>query len=137
MSPLVSAKNEAIDPLEMVWGHGFSVAELWGMSKPVAHPAKDVDNHLMLWGILSIVEYQVSQGAGHRYLRDRLWNGDWIAIGFREPRAADARLTVLPQIKDAKFGRRKSEIGDGVTNYADVRIVHSQLFAELTAAGSA
>ena len=120
----------------MVWGHGFSVAELWGMSKPVAHPAKEVDQHLMLWGILSIVEYQVSQGAGHRYLRDRLWNGDWIAIGFREPRAEDSRLTVLPQIKEAKFGRRKSEVGDGVINYADVRIVHSQLFAELTAARS-
>ena len=136
MSAALGAAHEALDPLEMVWGHGFSVAELWGMSKPVAHPAKEVDQHLMLWGILSIVEYQVSQGAGHRYLRDRLWNGDWIAIGFREPRAEDSRLTVLPQIKEAKFGRRKSEVGDGTTNYADVRIVHSQLFAELTAARS-
>src|SRR6201995_2956958 len=129
-----AVKDEAADELEMAWGHGFSIAELWGMSKPVTHPGSDVDQHLMLWGILSIVEYQVSQGAGHRYLRDRLWNGDWIAIGFRKPREPDSQLTVVPQIKDAQFGRRQSEVGDGVTSYADVRIVHSKLFAELTQA---
>jgi hypothetical protein len=125
---------EGASQLETAWGHGFSVAELWGMSKPVAHSGSDVDRHLMLWGILSIVEYQVSQGAGHRYMRDRLWNGDWIAIGFREPRESGSQLTILPPIKDAKFGRRQSEVGDGVTNYADVRIVHSKLFSELTTA---
>ena len=129
---------EAVDPLEITqletaWTHGYSIAELWGMSKPVAHLGSQFDKHLMLWGILSIVEYQVSHGARHRYLRDRLWHGDWVAIGFQEPRDPDSRLTVVPQIKDAKFGRKRSAVGDGVTNYADVRIVHSQLFAELTA----
>jgi hypothetical protein len=123
--------NEAVDRLEIAWGHGFSVAELWGLSNLVSHPGSDVDQHLMLWGILGIVEYQVSEGAGHRYLRDRLWNGDWIAIGFKEPWQR-SRLTIVPQIKDAKFGRKRSAVGDGVTNYADVRIVHAQLFAELT-----
>ena len=78
----------------------------------------------MLWGILGIVEYQVSEGAGHRYLRDRLWNGDWIAIGLQGAAEPDrSRLTVVPQIEDAKFGRKRSAVGDGVTNYADVRIV--------------
>jgi hypothetical protein len=123
--------NEAVDQLEAVWGHGFSVAELWGMSSPVSHPGSDVDQHLMLWGILGIVEYQVSEGAGHRYLRDRLWHGDWIAIGFKEPRADRSRLTVVPRIEDAKFGRKRSAVGDGATNYVDVRIVHAQLFAAL------
>jgi hypothetical protein len=122
------------DRLELSWSHGYSVAELWGMSKPVAHPRPECDSHLMLWGILSIVEYQVSKGAGHRYLRDRLWEGDWIAIGYREPRQADARLTIVPPIKDAKFGRKRSAVGDGVTNYADVRILHAQLLAEFDAA---
>ena len=128
------AADRPEDSLERAWAHGYSVAELWGMSKPVAHLGSQPDKHLMLWGILSIVEYQVSQGAGHRYLRDRLWNGDWVAIGFREPREADAALTIVPPIKDAKFGRKRSAVGDGVTNYADVRIIHAQLLAELTAA---
>jgi hypothetical protein len=82
---------------------------------------------------LSIVEYQVSYGAGHRYLRDRLWNRDWVAIGFLKHKTAGSRLAILPPIKDAKFGRKLSVIGDSVTNYIDVRIVHSQLFAEVTA----
>jgi hypothetical protein len=125
-------RSEAACQLEIAWGHGFSVAELWGLSSPVWHPGSDVDQHLMMWGILGIVEYQVSEGAGHRYLRDRLWGGDWIAIGFKEPRAAWSRLTIVPQIEDAKFGRKLSAVGDGKTNYVDVRIVHAQLFVGLS-----
>ena len=81
----------------------------------------------MLWGILGIVEYQVDKGAGHRYLRERLWTGDWVAIGVAEPKAPDWKLVRVPAIKDAKFGRKESAIGDGVTNYTDVHIVHSRL----------
>jgi hypothetical protein len=40
-------------------------------------------------------------------------------------------LAVVPPIKDAKFGRKPSVIGDGVTNYIDVRIVHTRLFAAI------
>jgi hypothetical protein len=114
---------EAVD-LNQLWENGYSIAELWGFTEPVSRGGPTTDNdHLILWGILSIVEDQVSHGAGHRYLRDRLWDRDWIAIGF-----LDQRLEILPPIKDAKFGRKPSAIGDGVTNYIDVRIVHARLF---------
>jgi len=123
--------------LSKAWEQGYSVAELWGMSKPVSRGGEPPDNtHLILWGILSIVEYQVDKGAGHRYLRDRLWNGDWTAVGLRESGAETPRLTVVPQIKEAKFGRKKSAVGDGATNYVDVRILHTRLFREIAAAGA-
>jgi hypothetical protein len=129
-----SATTEAHDDLSDVWANGYSVAELWGFSKPVSRGGPALDHsHLILWGILSIVEYQVDRGAGHNYLRERLWNRDWIAVGFLEPKTADSRLEIMPPIKDAKFGRKFSAAGDGITNYIDIRIVHSQLFAELTA----
>jgi hypothetical protein len=54
-----------------------------------------------LWGILGIVDDQVSEGAGHQYLRDRLWYQDWIAIGF-----LDKQIAIVPPIRDAKFGRK-------------------------------
>ncbi|MEH2470479.1 hypothetical protein V1281_000276 [Nitrobacteraceae bacterium AZCC 2161] len=38
---------------------------------------------------------------------------------------------VLPAIKDAKFDRRPSAIGDGIINYTDVRVIHAQLFEAL------
>jgi hypothetical protein len=110
--------------LSAIWANGYSIAELWGYSKPVSRPeAAPGQTHVLLWGILSIVEYKVDQGAGHNYLRDRLWNRDWIAIGFLEPKIAEASLQIVPPIKDAKFGRRFSTVGDGVINYTDVRIV--------------
>jgi hypothetical protein len=116
---------EAVGDLKNLWKNGYSIAELWGVTEPVSRGGPTVDNdHLILWGILSIVEDQVSYGAGHRYLRDRLWAGDWIAVGF-----LDQRLAIVPPIKDAKFGRKPSAIGDGVTNYSEVRIVHARLFA--------
>lgn len=122
--------------LEMAWEQGYSIAELWGMSKPVSRGGAPPDNtHLVLWGILSIVEYQVDKGAGHRYLRERLWNGDWTAVGLRESDAGMMRLAVLPQIKDAKFGRKRSAVGDGVTNYVNVRILHTRLFREIGRSG--
>ena len=127
-------KSDASDDLNDVWANGYSIAELWGLTKPVSHSESASDHtHLLLWGILSIVEYQVDRGAGHNYLRDRLWNRDWIAVGFLEPKTADSRLEIMPPIKDAKFGRKFSAMGDGITNYTDIRIVHSQLFTELTA----
>jgi hypothetical protein len=85
----------------------------------------------LLWGILSIVEYQVSKGAGHRYLRERLWAGDWIAIGNLEPKGSQPELCRVPKIKDAKFGRKVSAIGDGTLKYTGVRIVHAQFDADL------
>ena len=87
--------------LDAAWGHGsFAVAELWGMSKPLKHPSADGDSHLML-GHPEHVEYQVSQGRaslvcvtgfGTATDRDR-----------REPRLAESRLAIVPQIKDAKL----------------------------------
>jgi hypothetical protein len=118
------APDGARDDLSGIWANGYSIAELWGHTKPVSRPEPaSVQTHVLLWGILSIVEYQVDQGAGHSYLRDRLWNRDWIAIGFPEPKTADSSLQIVPPIKDSKFGRRFSTVGDGVTNYTDVRIV--------------
>ncbi len=119
-----SATNETFDDLHRIWQQGYSVAELWGFSKPVARGEPTSDNtHILLWGILGIVEYQVDHGAGHKYLRDRLWNRDWIAIGCLEPRTRDSTLRILPPIENAKFGHKLSAVGDGITNYIDVRIV--------------
>jgi hypothetical protein len=84
-------------------------------------------------GILGIVEYQVDKGAGHKYLRERLWARDWIAVGYPEQPSAGAQLCIVPAIKDAKFGRKKSAVGDGVANYVDTRIVHARLYAEIMA----
>jgi hypothetical protein len=50
-------------------------------------------------------------------------------VGFLEPKTPKSRLEILPPIKDAKFGRKQSAIGDGVTNYVDVRIVHGRALA--------
>lgn len=125
--------DEASANLNDVWRKGYSISELWGFTKPVSRGESAPDGpHLILWGILSIVEYQVDRGAGHNYLRDRLRNGDWIAVGYVETDTSERRLTVLPPIAVAQFGRKRSAIGDGVTNYVDVRIVHSRLFAEIT-----
>ena len=138
--------NGASDRLSLLWAEGYSIAELWGHSEPVTRGTSSVEAaHLLLWGILSIVEYQVSKGAGHRYLRARLWAGDWIAIGdldcpvahvlSGEPvptspehalEAPGSRLRRVPRFENAKFGRKVSAIGDGTTKYTGVRIVHSQ-----------
>ena len=129
---VVHDASDGRDNLKHAWEQGYSVAELWGMSKPVSRGGAPADNtYLILWGILSIVEYQVDKGAGHRYLRERLLNGDWTAIGVREPRTEPSELVVVPPINDAKFGRKKSAIGDGDTNYVDVRVLHSRLFREI------
>ena len=124
-----SASETGIDLVE-IWRNGYSIAELWGFSKPVSRGSAPDNTHLILWGILGIVEYQVDRNAGHAYLRDRLRNGDWIAMGFLEPKTPKSRLEVIPQIKDAKFGRKQSAIGDGVINYVDVRIVHARALVE-------
>jgi hypothetical protein len=131
-----SAKVQASvdgDPnrLGVLWAGGYSIAELWGHSEPVTRDTSSVEAaHGLLWGILSIVEYQVSKGAGHRYLRERLWAGDWIAIGNLEPKGSQPELCRVPRIKDAKFGRKVSAIGDGTLKYTGVRIVHAQFDAD-------
>ncbi|MEH2483505.1 hypothetical protein V1282_006862 [Nitrobacteraceae bacterium AZCC 2146] len=121
------AMNEDVVDLNAIWASGYSVSELWGRTEPVSRGGPAATNsYLIMWGILSIVDDQVSHGAGHQYLRERLWNGDWIAVGY-----LDQRLMVLPPIKDAKFGRKPSAIGDGIINFTDVRIIHAQLFEAL------
>jgi hypothetical protein len=119
--------NGDADPLSLLWAEGYSIAELWGRGEPVTRGTSRVDAaHLLLWGILSIVEYQVSKGAGHRYLRERLWTGDWIAIGSLEPKAPGSPLCRVPRFEHAKFGRKASAVGDGTTKYIGVRVVHSR-----------
>jgi hypothetical protein len=116
-----------IAELRQVWQNGYSISELWGNGEPMSRggPATETE-HLLLWGILSIVEDQVGPGAGHRYLRDRLWNGNWIALGF-----LSQELSIVPSIKDAKFGRKPSAIGDGTTKYVNARIVHAEPYSWL------
>lgn len=120
--------------LRALWAEGYSIAELWGYGEPVTRGTSHVQSaHLLLWGILSVVEYQVSKGAGHRYLRERLWMGDWLAIGDLEPKLPGGKLCRVPKFKDAKFGRKVSAIGDGTVKYTGVRIVHSGLDVGLLA----
>jgi hypothetical protein len=127
----MTQENKCGDPLSSLWLEGYSIAELWGHSFPVQRGTSVVEGpHCLLWGILGIVEYQVDNGAGHKYLRDRLFTGDWIAVACLESESEDAQLCVVPPIKDAKFGRRKSAIGDGITNYVNARIVHSSLYTD-------
>ena len=110
------------DRLSVLWAGGYSIVELWGYSEPVTRSTSGVEAaHGLLWGILSIVEYQVSKG---------LCAGDWIAIGNLEPKMPESGLCRVPKIKDAKFGRKVSAIGDGTVRYTGVRIVHAQFEAD-------
>jgi hypothetical protein len=119
--------------LHDVWRQGYSIAELWGNTDPVSRGgSSDNNDHLILWGILSIVEDQVRPGAGHEYLKDRLWHRDWVAIGLLEQ-----RLAVLPPIEKPKFGRRPSAISDGNTVYTDVRVVHRRTIPSARSGGIA
>ena len=111
-----------------LWAAGYSIAELWGNGKPVTRGTSAVDGpHLLLWGILSIVEYQVNVGAGHKYLRERLRSGEWIAFGMKEPASDASEIVRIPPISEAQFGRKQSAVGDGVTTYVNVRIISSKL----------
>jgi hypothetical protein len=119
--------ESAVVDLHQIWQSGYSIAELWGNGEPVSRGGPTLESeHLILWGILSIVADQVSHSAGHQYLRDRLWKRDWIAVGF-----LNQRLVVLPSIENAKFGRKPSAVGDGIISYIDVRVVHSRLFKSI------
>jgi hypothetical protein len=119
------------DLMSALWDCGYTVAELWGFTAPVSRGTSVISEpHGLLWGILAIVEQQVDKGAGHSYLQQRIASGDWIGIGFREGTADEERLVIVPQVKDAKFGRKKSAVGDGVTNYVNVRFVHHKLLEE-------
>jgi hypothetical protein len=117
--------------LKLVWEHGYSIAELWGAGKSVSRGTSAIPSaHPIAWGILSIAEYQINRSAGHRHLRERLSRGDWIAIGCAEHNA-DAKLMKVPPLANALFGKKRSAIGDGITNYINVRIVASELFNEM------
>ena len=117
--------------LLFLWERGYSVAELWGFTAPVSRKTSEISTpHGLLWGILGIVEYQVDKGAGHRYLQQRLKSGDWIGIGVRETETEGGKFTIVPTFNDIKFGRKKSAVGDGVTNYVNVRFVHAKFFQE-------
>lgn len=114
--------------LEAIWALGYSIAELWGASRPVNRGTSAVAaDHLILWGILGIVEYQVDRGAGHKYLRERLWRKDWVAIGYSAQDEHRRSLVRVPPIADAKFGKTDSAIGDGSNTYLAVRVVNSEL----------
>ena len=129
MSSCLDSADELSSDLNVIWGNGYSVAELWGFTKPVSRGSPTLENtHLIVWGILSIVEYQVNRGAGHKYLRDRLWKGDWKAVGYLTPKTPNSQLEILPPIKDAQFGRKSSALGNDITRWIDVRIVHSNCF---------
>jgi hypothetical protein len=127
--------DDNLDPLTAAWESGFSIAELWGFRGPVARRTDKIKaEHALIWGILGIVEYQVSKGAGHRYLRERLQNGDWVAIGVLDNGTEDSEFVRVPQFENAKFGRKQSAIGDETVQYINVRILHSQLYSRIVAA---
>ena len=124
------------DDLQDAWELGYSIAELWGASKPVSRGTSAVDSQYpILWGILSIAEYQIDRGAGHNYLRQRLITGDWIAIGYPDDETQPRTLVRLPRIDDAKFGKKRSAIGDGETNFVDVRVINSELLSAIQMEG--
>lgn len=120
---------------QQAWDGGYSIAELWGFTAPVTRATVDVQGeHLLMWGILGIVEYQVDRGAGHGYLRQRLALGQWIAFGYAGPESTGQPAPQrLPVFEDAKFGRKRSAIGDATRVFVDARIVHAEFFAELAA----
>ena len=124
--------SEELARLKDLWKCGYSIAELWGISRPVQRSTSDVDGpHCLLWGILGIVEQQVSRGMGHRYARERLSEGVWLAVGYLAPRSENSELTYVPRFDDAKFGRKESAIGDGTVKYVDTRIVHVRLVEDM------
>lgn len=113
--------------LKEIWDCGYSIAELWGFTRPATRATSIVSEpHGLLWGILAIVEYQVDTGAGHTYLRERIAKGDWIGIGFISSDTVDPQLSIVPRLLDAKFGRKQSAVGDGRTIFTNVRFVHRQ-----------
>ncbi|MEH2470478.1 hypothetical protein V1281_000277 [Nitrobacteraceae bacterium AZCC 2161] len=61
------AMNEDVVDLNTLWASGYTVSELWGRTEPVSRGGPAATNsYLIMWGILSIVDDQVSHGAGHR-----------------------------------------------------------------------
>ncbi len=121
-----------------LWHCGYSIAELWGFTPPVTRQTSDISEpHGLLWGILRLAEDQIDKGAGHAYLRQRIVAGDWVGIGNAESAAESQKFVVIPKVKDAKFGRKKSAVGDGVTNYVNVRFVHQKLIEELASEDAA
>jgi hypothetical protein len=113
--------------LGSLWAAGYSIAELWGHAASVRRRTSEVDgDHPILWGILSIAEYQIDHGAGHNYLRERLATGDWVAIGYSVPKSEASCLVIVPRIPDAKFGKKQSAIGRDSVEFVDLRVVHAR-----------
>src|ERR1700761_2307931 len=130
--------NASEDLMSALWDCGYTVAELWGFTKPVSRGTSLISEpHGLLWGILAIVEQQVDKGAGHKYFRQRIGAGDWVGIGYQEASVETKRLVIIPPIQDAKFGRQKSAVGDGISNYINVRFIHHKLMENdaITAGG--
>lgn len=121
--------NESGDRLSRLWQRGYSIAELWGFTSPITRDTSFVEApHRLLWGILRLAEDQIDKGAGHKYLRERIATGEWIGIGFVDGLPEDAPLVIVPQLKEAKFGRQRSAVGDGTSTYVDVRFIHRDLW---------
>lgn len=115
--------------LSRLWNGGYTIAELWAFTAPVDRETSCVISpHGLMWGILRIAEDQIDVGAGHRYLRQRIFSGDWIGIGHQQGPSDDQQLVVVPRIDEAKFGRTNSSVGDGQTTYTNVRFVHRDFF---------
>jgi len=127
--------NSQIDSrLKEIWDCGYSIAELWGFTRPITRATSVISEpHGLLWGILAIVDYQVDTGAGHTYLRERIAKGDWIGIGFTASDGSEPQLAIVPKIEGAKFGRKQSAVGDGKTTFTDVRFVHQRFCVERVA----
>jgi hypothetical protein len=127
---------EGDDPLREVWLKGYSIAELWADHPPL--PARratsDIEaEHIPEPGILDLIEHQAharmrwGEGAGAAYLREHLRSGEWIAIGYREPRKRRSRLVVLPKFEEASFGQSHSSVTGEGFRFVAVRVVHSKL----------
>jgi len=118
--------------LPELWQCGYSIAELWGFTAPVARRTSEIAQpHGLIWGILRLAEDQIDQGAGHKYLRQRIAAGDWVGIGFKEPKSDEPQLAFVPRFERAKFGRRHSAVGDGISTYINVRFVHRELLSAI------
>jgi hypothetical protein len=60
--------NEITKDPRNLWENGYTIGELWKKSAPVSRGGPQLEtSHLIMWGILSIVDDQVGEGAGHKY----------------------------------------------------------------------
>ena len=123
-----------------LWSEGYSISELWGEPPPpVTRGTSNVDaSDCPDWGMLAAIDYkQGGWGAGDNYLRERLSNGDWIALGYKAPRNVHSPLLILPQhiFPQMQFGGDHSSVfGDGL-DFVGVRVIHAEVLADLAVGG--